>query len=680
MVFNELSNIYFSDEHAIDYNILRLERKKCLRSVIDVNYNIDKKTFIIKEFIYKEIVESEIQTFDELYLYLNGNLAGANLIGYDFMGVDINRYNLKDVYVSSEVLIAQGKYNGEFYNSTIGNYSNKLELLPLVKDENSASLVVREDLCDGFDSDNRKIYYITDIHINHKLEKKFPRYATYDEVRLYIQDCLKNLIEQIQDKRDYDYLLIGGDVSFSFEVSKIFYKELCKIWNPSKIVVILGNHELWDFDGKRRVSSNKTVEDVVRKYRKLFKELNITFLQNSLLIVKKDEAIVFDEEIILNKTEKWLQEYALNSNMIIYGGIGFSAYNVEFNASKGIYRDTIPTLTEDLKYTSRSEEVYNKLYSTFNKDKLIIFSHMPVKDWSKRKLISNWIYINGHTHKNSYIQSESCTVLADNQVGYYESKMCLKYFRTGLYCDIFKYYSDGIYHITKAEYVEFNHFKDISVGVKKELNDIIMLKREGVYMFMVKDVKKNRLLLLNGTRTKIQKINDINYYYDNMIKFSNYIRGGVRKYNEALKKISKMVKRIGGDGTIHGLIVDIDFFNHIYLDPYEGTITAYNSPWMGKRTEYPTVEKLLEKEIPRLYIGYKRLFSGDMMPVLSSFDGDINSESATLFDTSWYKPSNLLKSLQYITEKNIIRIWDDNFISNYELEEENKMSLLNNNN
>ena len=43
----------------------------------------------------------------------------------------------------------------------------------------------------------------------------------------------------------------------------------------------------------------------------------------------------------------------------------------------------------------------------------------------------------------------------------------------------------------------------------------------------------------------------------------------------------------------------------------------------------------------------------------------INNEMAQyVTETTMYQPSNLMKSLQYVTEDNIIRIWDDG-VMNY---------------
>ena len=100
---------------------------------------------------------------------------------------------------------------------------------------------------------------------------------------------------------------------------------------------------------------------------------------------------------LINRKE-WLYE----SQLTIFGGIGFSGYNPNFNASKLIYFDALPTLEEDKKLTNKFNSLYTKLKDCLSNRKIIILTHHPKQDWSTDNYNSNWIYINGHTHKNVY--------------------------------------------------------------------------------------------------------------------------------------------------------------------------------------------------------------------------------------------------------------------------------------
>lgn len=648
-----------------DGDILKLERNLHLRKTIHASYDNATNSFIIRERIFKELVQKEFLNFQDFYMYLNGDLQGANLTEYNFKGIDTSLYNLTGAYLCSKLLIELGNYNADFYDSVIGQFGEELSLLPVLSNETiEAGLISHaETYSEKLNSHDRKIFYITDLHLNHRLIEKFPQSATFDEIRLFIQNYVEKMIEPAHKGCD-DYLLIGGDVSFCFDISKIFYTELCKHWCPSKIVVVLGNHELWDFNRFGKTKSNNSLECIIKNYKILFSKLGISFLQNSLLIVKQNSSSIISEKNILNKNADELRAIALDSSLIIWGGIGFSAYNTDFNATKGIYRQAISTLETDLQYTQQSENVYNKLREAFLGDRVIILSHMPLRDWSKQDLVPNWIYVNGHTHSNYYIQSDERTVFADNQVGYTSKNVGLKYFKTSLYYDIFKYYSDGIYHITKDQYIDFNNGKGLRCTSNKRMDYVVMMKRQGIYLFLLEDKENGKLFLLNGGVVNRLKVTDLNYYYDNMLKYSDFIKFSLKKYNEALKSISSVVKKIGGDGAIHGCIVDIDVVNHIYLNPQDGSISAYYSPWFGNRYEYPSVDQLLEERLPQLYANYKGLIGNSTSLVAVSNIDISHSEATHVLDTTQYKPSNLIKRLQYITEDNVIRIWSDDFISN----------------
>ncbi len=656
------------EDSKLNFDILKAERNLNLRKTIATFYDGETSVFIVEESYFKDVYKREFLDFRNFFLYLDGDLNGADLTEYDFEGIDIFSYNLEGAFLSSKVLIELGKYNEDFYNTSIGQFAEETSFLPALSNETlEACLVTHADTYgENLNVCDRKIFYITDIHLNHRLIENFPEYATFDEIKLFIEKYIRKMIKTACEKGEDDYLLIGGDVSFCFDISKIFYTELCKYWKPANIAVVLGNHEFWISDRFGETVINSSVDDIIKKYAALFFELGISFLQNSLLIEKQSASLIVSGEEILSKSADELQSMTLDSNLMIFGGVGFSGYNADFNATHGIYRNTITSIEDDLQYTRQSELIYNKLYDALYKDKLIILSHMPPKDWITRKLVPNWIYVNGHTHKNYYIRSEECTIYADNQMGYKSKSIGLKYFKIGFHYDIFKYYVDGIYHITKPQYMEFNHGNGIQCTFNRDVEDIIMLKRREMYLFLLEEKKSGKLFLLNGGVTNRLRITNVNYYYDNMIKYSDYIKNGMKKYNEALKRISYFIKTIGGDGTIHGCIVDIDFCSHIYLNPQDGTITAYYSPRFGEIYEYFTLEQLLDKQLPLLYANYKN--SAESSKALVEMSNiEISSDEAMYIENPiQYKPSKVLKNLQYISENNVIRLWSDDFVSNGE--------------
>ena len=150
-----------------------------------------------------------------------------------------------------------------------------------------------------------------------------------------------------------------------------------------------------------------------------------------------------------------------------------------------------------------------------------------------------------------------------------------------------------------------------------------------------------------------------------MNKVCSCVNDKLNKYNLALKELSNAIKKIGGTGTIHGSIVDIDFYNHVYLDPY-GNIIPYFSPYFGCQITYNDIPTLLKNECPEMYRQYLSYKKQDRTPIKIISTNDI--QSLINYDTYQYKFSNLMKSLQYITDKNIIRIWDEDLFNRLESE------------
>lgn len=516
------------------------------------------------------------------------------------------------------------------------------------------------------DASDRKIWYISDIHLDVKIGEKFD-VATIDEIRLYIEECVQKMAESAKGIGDDDYLLIGGDVSYCFDCSKIFYSELKKQWPNSNIIAVLGNHELFDANINGQECKDNVLENTVSKYKHMFKEVKITLLQNSLMICGETTKVL-SEKTILEKSAKELREIALKSDLIVFGGIGFSAYNKKYNAGTiGLYKNAVPTFECDLKYTQQTENVYNKVCEAFSKDKIIVLSHMELSDWSKRKPVSNWIYVHGHTHQNKY-QFGEYTVYADNQIGYKNSNLSLKCFRTISGYDIFRYYDDGIYTITIEQYADFYYGKawesPKTDKIGKQINEgkkqLVMLKKHDVYMFLLKSTRTEELQLLEGGIAKNSK-NDINYYYTNMERYASAVKLALKDYNAALKDLSNFIKRFGGSGKIHGSIVDIDTYNHAYIDEH-GFINPYFS--ISKSAEdiqhYNTFEELLEKHLPSLYDNYQKIVATQGKPVAVA--REFSELSECIEYNKFYEMSDKIKTLQYITDYNIIRDWKDEIL------------------
>lgn len=663
----------FPDTIHKDEKAIKLERILGIRKFIIKKYAKLRKNFItIEEISYCE--ENEIKEFEEFvdfYEHIEGNLNNADLYDYDFEGIDLKNFNIEGAYMNSKILVKQNVYDNEYYFNTIGkdlqeitkyNQGNKNEI---IKPEN---ILHQIDNVYSFNNDYKKIYYISDIHLCHKILKKFPKHATKIEIYKYVEKIIENMISTASNNRN-DYLLVGGDVSTKFEISEMFYTILRKKWN-GYIIAILGNHEVWNIDNEMQCDN---LDEIFNKYQELFNKLDIVFLQNDLLFEYRNGLFPKLKKI----TEKELQRYSteeikkmsMESRMTILGGLGFSGLNKEYNASTGLYRNTITTVEKDEIESNKFKNLYNKVLNAMNKDKVIVFTHTPKDNWTEEMYNSKWIYLNGHTHINTFCCNDEKTVYSDNQIGYYNTSIGLKHFELVDQFDYFKYYTDGIYTISREQYILFNRGINVpNMQFNKVAGKIYMLKKNNIYCFLYEN-EKEKLYLLAGGKTLNIEIQDVSYYYDRIDIFSNIAKNAVAAYNYVLKHISNEVKSFGGNGTIHGCIVDIDFTNHLYVNPFDGTITPYFALSMEDKLMYNNLNDLLSTHRMDLYSNYLKLLKDKNSNIKLLSNCKKKKEGLTIShymsETFMYTPSKQMKTIQYLIEMNVIRFWNDEIINKY---------------
>ena len=468
-------------------------------------------------------------------------------------------------------------------------------------------------------------------------------------------------------------MLVGGDVANSIKAETIFYDELSalKTWH-GEIICVLGNHELLAGESELRGDHNrgaaKSIEDVVSEYREAI-GYRATLLENQLYLEYKGRRkVVLTEEEILGSSNDELTEACRKSSLIILGGIGFSGLNPVFNASTIRYNSSI-TLEVDIDRTKRFQAVYEKVLSCARGLRVIVLTHTQKADWSDDPYNPNWIYVNGHTHQNTVQLDQSAIVLSDNQIGYTPKPWKLKGFSLDIKrVDIFEDYPDGSHKIERAQYIEFNRCMGIAMQRMRYPGDIYVLKRSGCYMFVLKDLART-YLLAGGRRYKLA--HDIEYYFENLPKYVENVQRCFAPYQNALRSISNEVKELGGSGAIHGCIVDIDFFNHIYLNPYDGKVTPYFAEDMENKIAFENTRRLLEGS-PYLPKGesmlkrYSKLSNHRSLPILNELDGDDGGMATVpelVLDRAMYEPSRIMRSMQYIFDQNVVRIWKDEVLS-----------------
>ena len=358
----------------------------------------------------------------------------------------------------------------------------------------------------------------------------------------------------------------------------------------------------------------------------------------------------------MNETQ--IADRLRSARYVILGGLGFSGYNMEFNADNGIYRMTVDRDTE-IKESKIFEDLYNRLRPILANKNTIILTHTPKKDWCREADPNkNYVYVSGHTHRNFFHDDGEYRVYSDNQVGYHSENPHLKTFLLDNDYDCFSDYEDGIFEVTGEQYNDFYRGKNISMTFQREVNVLYMLKKNGYYCFIHKS-RSGSLTILNGGAMKKLEIQDVQYYYDNMDAMISTIKTPLDKFTSFQKRVADMVKRIGGVGTIHGSIIDIDFYNHIYVNPLDLSMTGYWASDIINKIVYPSIPALLEKNCPTIFGEYVKLLKGNgENPLAPKQQTNVAILPQTYLDTDIYKASREIKKMQKL-HSNILRTYPE---------------------
>ena len=636
---------------------------------MNLSYKVQKiyenEKFIVKQSWYDEIgkcVKRYSHTFTYFFdfvAFLKGDLSGANLVFCTGMKnlSDLDGINLHDVKMTSKLC---RQLNVPYITY---DYDKKLiDEFPLIeRNEKCTALVLqasrKESPIDNdiFFKDDIRISYISDLHLMHKI--KNAKCKSKEDVIYIIQKIIDNILPKMSR-----ITLIGGDVSSEFSVFELFVKMLRKsadklyggyeqLLGKRNFIFVLGNHEFWDFPGM-------SIEEIVKKYRTVLQENGMYLLQNDLFYKNEFDdmgVIPYDELIQLENSA--ISKKLRCTRLVIFGSLGFSGYNEEFNANNGVYRTTIDRKTE-IWESEKFERLYNKLMQVLEKKNTIIFTHMPKKDWcSDANYHNDFVYVSGHTHRNIFFDDGVERIYADNQIGYRNENPHLKSFLMDGEYDYFADYKDGVYEITSQEYQDFSRGKDIDMTFNRRTNILYMLKKSGYYCFIHK-TKAGTLSILNGGALKKLDVKDVYYYYDNMDTMINSIKTPLKKYTIYQKSIANEIKKIGGSGRIHGCIIDIDYYNHIYVNPVDMTVTGYRASDIINKLVYPTIPALLEKECPKLYSNYlKMIESEELNPLMGKkTKNEISLLPQEYLETNIYKASREIKKMQKLSS-NILTTW-----------------------
>ena len=597
--------------------------------------------------------ELEFDFFFDFISFLDNDLSNADLTmcqGLINLN-DISKLNLNNAKLLSNVC---DKF-GIFYSRHKVKVNTK-DCFEVTAKNETCTQIELENIRPNIHIENwHRVYYISDIHIDNKLELANVK-SEVDKnfvIRKIVDDIIKDIDISDIDVNKTLFIYFGGDITHDFEIYKSFINILKENLDErfrkikKNIFFTLGNHELWSFP-------NLSFDKIVKKYRQLLNKNEMHLIQNDILYNDGNYINMINENSLEKISKEELRNILDKSWFVIFGGIGFSAYNEEFNAKKGIYLNTI-SRKEEITGSKRLENLYNKIVDYVPDKPIMVVTHMPMDCWRKEVEYHNgYIYVSGHTHKNFFSDNREIRIYEDNQIGYWNKSIHLKWFYINNTYDFFYNYKDGIYEITSNDYREFYRGKNQLLTFNRGFKTIYMLKKNGIYCFIVKNDNGN-LNILNGGSIKSLKSKDITYYYNNIDHVIDKINM-LEPYNEYLEKISNEIKMIGGSGMIHGCIIDIDFFNHIFVSPK--TITPYYASDMKNKKIYNNLTSLLKDNCPQLYKKYLKNVKKNKIMILKENNIEDNNHTKIYLETDIYKLSGKVLKMQKI-KNGILTIWLD---------------------
>lgn len=661
----------------------------------------------------------------------------------------------------------------ELINNFVNNDSEGNYLCEVDRFENSTiPSIVLSKYGEMISSLNHSIYYVSDIHLDEHIVYEFGADISDEKVVEYIKKIISGMFcgEFLYDVLNQNHIIIlfGGDISSSFDISKIFYGEFVKQWerieiknykeklntyntlipeikalsekiaenevlllkwkssnawvekimkplleqkrvpkyikkiiaeiqelslelssykkiyfdaeeyknrikrSHESIFAILGNHEFWDFSNEN---------DCRASYSNLFSSIGIKFLDNKAVWLEYNEPYVRKEE---NERE---YKRLLNHMhcTVILGGTGFAGNNSKFNADSGLYRTAI-NRSQEIKETQKWLKLYHDtvLFTQKTKSNLIVLTHNPLSDWSNNPNGEiGCTYFNGHNHRNYFFRDEDANtyVFANNQVGYKNNDIKFKKALVYRNENPFAGYEDGCHEINSAQYVRFYDYivdsiygnGQVELQMSTKQAKFYMIKYNGYYGFFLTS-SAGTYICQGGKIKKIKKYADIEDVCTLFPKMVDKYIEALAPYIEYQKQISEFVKSFGGYGKIHGCIVDIDFLNHIMLNPQDGAVTFYHSPMFGVIKPYDNLVELLDMHSPELAGKYReRLESNEFNKLSVSKETHLDGEFIKIsIKDSLYSLSRKIKQLQRLFDSKVLRDWNadlltDNTLSNKEL-------------
>ena len=203
--------------------------------------------------------------------------------------------------------------------------------------------------------------------------------------------------------------------------------------------------------------------------------------------------------------------------------------------------------------------------------------------------------------------------------------------------------------------------------LKNNNGHFYMIKHKGYYGFFTES-DNGTYICAGGTVKKIAKHHILEIIDKNFELMIQKYLSVLSPYRNAQEKISEAVKAFGGEGKIHGYIIDIDFFNHIMLNSNDGSITYYYSPMFGLVEKHKNLISLLDTHNILLAEQYRKLIGTKECEIVELTQVDISGELVKIdIKNSLYADSGRFNQLQRLFDKKILRDWNEELLLNENL-------------
>lgn len=531
------------------------------------------------------------------------------------------------------------------------------------------------------DKPDFQIFYISDIHLDMKIAAPFMAQDVDSLKAKQIEKAVdkkaaelaKSYFDQLRSNRTV--ILIGGDTAGDPYLFGLFAKGLKRHGlPPERTFFVLGNHELRD--DSYGIEDKDEYQKLVDSYREALAPYGMRLLENELYIPGYDEGrgIVLQADQIKGLSKRGATILFGACPFAVFGAMGHSRLDALNPKPIGLDGGVEANNSLNVHLADLANQLVEKLEEVLPDGRTqIVLTHTPPYFWSPNDPAAGFYFVYGHLHENMKKIYGRIRYYGDNMVGEEELPLVFKSFFIGMAIDPFANIGDGIREISPEMYSDFNSSRSIVAKARRGLQHIYLVKR-GDYCAFFGRREGHSLLILNGGAVRRVQNQDLHYYFDHLTEYVRAATDLLRPFLKMRHDLSNDVKLIGGFGDEHGAIVDIDFYNHVFLNPLDGTRTCYFATSTADKYVFPNLASLLASHCPNLLPRFNHL------PAIRKESwgkgGKSSSKGIRETRTDIYRYSNLIYALEYILKSKVVRVWVDEILDGRKIELANVQGLL----